>query len=121
MGKAKNVEKVERVSMDALASMSDEELMSIHQELNAGRDLWLRTHSAARLYEDELAYVLREHQLRRTHREAHDRYTDALTRELDELMREEASLPNIDFSNIEFVRLHMEYEARSNKSRKARC
>lgn len=123
MGKVKNVtDTFDKLSTDALASMSDEELTNLHQDLADRREAWLKNHANARFLEDELAYVQREHQMRRIHREAHDRYMGTLMKELDDMSREESNLPNIDFSNIDFVHLHMEYEAHhAVKNKKARC
>lgn len=67
----------EVVDMDALASMSDDELLNRLQRLDNEREGMRESRVQTREWEIEIAYVRREQQLRRARREAHDLFLQA--------------------------------------------
>lgn len=90
------------VSIDAMAALPDEELINRLRSLEEDRQKVLDAHLVARPWEEEVAYIRRELQIRRTRREAHDRYVRQLEREFAE---SEANLPVADLDNSHFLRL----------------
>jgi hypothetical protein len=61
----------EQTSIDDLAMMSDEELVHQANLLEHDRGVVLEARLDARPWEEEIAYVRREQQLRRSRRDAH--------------------------------------------------
>lgn len=92
----------EVANMDALGIISDEELVTRLRSLEDDRAKVLDAHLDPRLWEDEVAYVRREMQVRRTRRETHERYVRTLEREFADA---EVGLPNADLDNSQFLRL----------------
>lgn len=93
------------VSIDALAVLTDEELNKRFFFLEMDRYNVMSAGLVTRHWEEEIAYVQRELQIRRTRREAHDRYVHQLECEHS---ASEAYLPVADLDNSHFLRLFME-------------
>lgn len=91
------------VSSDQLALLSDEDLMLRHRHLEDDRHKVLNAGLDVRLWEDELAYVKREQQVRRERRTAHEQYVAGL--DADYQHRPESSLPVADLDNSCFTML----------------
>lgn len=87
-------------NMDALAVMQDDELLQRLRGLEDGRLQAFDSHIDTRPWEEELAYVRREQQLRRRRREAHEEY---VRRVEDEYALVESQLPAGDFDNLAYV------------------
>lgn len=87
----------EIVNIDVLGAMLDEDLIVRLRSLEDEKE---RTHLDARPWEEEIAYIRREQQLRRARREAHSEYVRAC--EL-EFARSEVGLPAGDFDNSAYV------------------
>ncbi len=86
--------------MDVLGAIDDKDLILRFQALDEDR---LRAYEAGRdtrPWEEEIAYVRREQQIRRTRRDAHARLTAAAQAEYERI---EAGLPQGDFDNSAFV------------------
>lgn len=90
------------VNMDATAITPDAELIERLRSLEEGRGKVLDAHLDPRLWEEEVAYVRRELQVRRSRREAHDRYIKQLEQEYAE---SERNLPVADLDNTHFLRI----------------
>lgn len=90
------------VSIDSMAALSDEELINRLHSLEEDRQKVLDANLAARPWEEEVAYIKRELQIRWARREAHDRYVRQLEKEFVE---SEANLPMADLDNSHFLRL----------------
>lgn len=91
----------EIVDIDVLGSMLDEDLVLRFRDIDEDRTRALESgRPDLRPWEEELAYVRREQQIRRTRRDLHPE----ITRRIDaENWRIEASLPAGDFDNSAFV------------------
>ena len=90
----------EVVSIDVLGAMDDKDLVLRFQAMDEDR---LRSYEVGRdprPWEEEIAYVRREQQIRRTRRDVHSRLTAAAQAEYERI---EASLPQGDFDNSAFV------------------
>lgn len=85
-----------------MAALSDEELINRLHSLEEDRQKVLDANLAARPWEEEVAYIKRELQIRWARREAHDRYVRQLEKEFVE---SEANLPMADLDNSHFLRL----------------
>jgi hypothetical protein len=83
----------EIVDMDVIATMTDDELVNRFQRMDVEREAMRETRIPTREWEIEIAYVRREQQLRRTRREAHDSYLNAM----------HASSPELDVLADEFI------------------
>lgn len=90
----------EPVNMDVLAAMSDEELNTHLRSINEVMDTVYEHRIDARSWEEEIAYVRREQQIRRARRESHEKYVRQLEREFTE---SEAGLPVADLDNSAFL------------------
>jgi len=92
------------VSYDELAVMSDDDVIGRLRVLEDDRNKVLNASMDPRLWENELAYIKRELQIRRSRREAHDEYCYALEREYGTDQYED-DLPVADLDNSYFLRL----------------
>ena len=90
----------EVINVDALGSMLDEELSARYRALEDDKNKAYAEHLDARPWEEELAYVRREQQLRRVRRERHSEWIAA---EKLAFEKEEAALPSANFDNLDFV------------------
>lgn len=88
--------------MDALGAIPDEELINRLRGLEEDRGKVLDAHLDPKLWEEEVAYIRRELQIRRSRREAHDKYVRQLEKEYAEA---EANLPVADLDNTHFLRI----------------
>lgn len=88
--------------MDALGAIPDEELINRLRGLEEDRNKVLDAHLDSRAWEEEVAYIRRELQIRRSRREAHDRYVRQLEQEYAE---SERNLPVADLDNTHFLRI----------------
>jgi hypothetical protein len=66
------------VDVDALSSMSDDELSNRFQRLDSEREMFREQRVHTRAWEIEIAYVRREQMLRRVRRDMHDAYLSNL-------------------------------------------
>lgn len=89
------------VDTDTLGTMSDDELVTRHRTIDEDRLKVIGMGADPRPWEDELAYSRREMQIRRSRREAHDKYVRQLEREYQDA---EANLPSADLDNTNFLR-----------------
>lgn len=92
----------EVINIDDLAVLTDEELNGLCYKLDSERQKVIDAYLDPRPWEEELAYIKREMQVRRARREAHDRYVRQLEREFAE---SEANLPVADLDNSRFTKL----------------
>ena len=90
----------EVVSIDVIGTMLDEDLVVRMRALEGERARVLDEHGDAQPWEEEVAYIRREQQLRRVRRDTH---FDFLRRSEEDFNRLEASLPAGDFDNSAFV------------------
>lgn len=90
------------VDIDTLGAMQDDELVARFRAVDDDRLKVVNAGLDARPWEEELAYARREMQIRRSRREAHDRYVRQLEREYQE---SEANLPVADLDNTNFLRI----------------
>lgn len=91
----------EVVSVDVLAVMTDEDLSARLRSLDADRDRVDAAFYDPRYWEEEIAYVRREMQIRNVRRKAHDVYAKAQD---SEFYTSEAHLPVADVDNTAFLR-----------------
>ena len=90
----------EMVSVDVLGAMLDEDIVVRHRVLEEDRAKVIEARGDTRPWEEEVAYVRREQQMRRVRRDTHSEWVRKGTEEFDRL---EASLPAGDFDNSAFV------------------
>lgn len=90
------------VTIDAMGATPDEELINRLRSLEEDRQKVLEAHQDPRPWEEEVAYIRRELQIRRDRRAAHERYVRQLEKEYAE---SEANLPVADLDNTHFLRL----------------
>lgn len=90
------------VNSDALGAINDEELINRLRGLEEDRQKVLDAHLDSRAWEEEVAYIRRELQIRRSRREAHDLYVRQLEREYAD---SERNLPVADLDNTHFLRI----------------
>lgn len=90
------------VTIDVMGATPDEELINRLRSLEEDRQKVLDTHQDPRPWEEEVAYIRRELQIRRERRAAHERYVRQLEKEYVE---SEANLPVADLDNTHFLRL----------------
>jgi len=90
----------EVVSIDVLGAMLDEDLIVRLRTLEADKEKTYASYVDTRPWEEELAYIRREQQMRRVRRDTHMEYVRQA--ELD-FARLEASLPAGDFDNSAYV------------------
>lgn len=88
------------VNIDDLSVMLDEDLMLRLRALEDAKGKAYEQGTITRPWEEEIAYVRREQQIRRSRREAFVEYSRTLE---EEFSRAEASLPAGDFDNTQFV------------------
>lgn len=88
--------------MDTLGAVPDDELITRLRSLEEDRIKVLDAHLDARQWEEEVAYIRRELQIRRSRREAHQNFVRQLEREFAEA---EANLPVADLDNTHFLRI----------------
>jgi len=87
-------------NMDDIAAMLDEDLYSHLNTMEDGRSKAYESRQDTRLWEEEIAYLRREIQLRRGRREAHEKYVAETSRSFAD---EERGLPAADFDNLKYV------------------
>lgn len=97
------------VAQERLSSLTDEEIYEEHQRLESHRTKMLSSDVSTRTIEEEISYIQREIQLRNTRHDKHTTYLSKLDEDTRQAIAIENSLPSIDFSNVEFVRLHNDY------------
>lgn len=90
------------VSVDDLAVMPDDDLIVRLRSLEEDRQKVIDVLLDPRPWEEEVAYIKRELQIRRARHEAHDLYVKELEREA---AASEANLPVADLDNSRFLRL----------------
>jgi hypothetical protein len=93
----------EVINMDILAGMMDEDVYGRLNALEADRVKVVESRLDARPWEEEIAYIRREIQLRRGRREAHEAFIREQARLFAE---EERDLPAADFDNLKFVMVY---------------
>ena len=89
-------------AIDVLGITPDEELINRLRSLEESRQKVLDAHLDARLWEEEVAYIRRELQIRRSRRDAHEVYMKKLEREYVDAER---NLPVADLDNTNFLRI----------------
>lgn len=91
----------EVVSIDVLATMSDEDMIDHLRALEQGLDrAETNGRSDPRVWQEEIAYVRREQQVRRVRRETHAEFVRTAGVEFES---DERHLPAGDFDNMAFV------------------
>jgi hypothetical protein len=90
----------EVVSSDVLGTMLDEDLIVRLRALEDDKGRVYEAYGDARPWEEEIAYIRREQQMRRVRRDTH---ADYMKKEADEFNRAEFGLPAGDFDNSVFV------------------
>ena len=90
----------EVVNMDDLGVMLDEDLITRLRSLEEDKNRAYESHMDTRPWEEEIAYIRREQQVRRARR---DNHVDYVRKYEEEFARVEASLPAGDFDNSAFV------------------
>lgn len=90
----------EVVNSDTLGTMLDEDLIVRLRALEEDKNRVYEAHGDARPWEEEVAYIRREQQMRRLRRDTH---ADYVRKEADEFNRSEFGLPAGDFDNSAFV------------------
>lgn len=90
----------EVVNIDVLGMMLDEDLIVRLRSLEADKERVHESYVDARPWEEEIAYIRREQQIRRARRDSHLEYVRQA--EL-EFARIEANLPAGDFDNTAYV------------------
>ena len=91
----------EVVSVDVLGTMLDEDLVVRLRAIDDEKNRLYESGAAdPRPWEEEVAYIRREQQIRRARRDAHAEYVQRAEGEFNRL---EASLPAGDFDNSAFV------------------
>ncbi len=90
----------EIVTVDVLGTMLDEDLVIRLRVLEEDKGRVYESHMDSRPWEEELAYVRREQQIRRMRRDTHADYEREAQ---SEFARTEAGLPAGDFDNSAFV------------------
>ena len=90
----------ELISSDVLGTMQDEDLILRLRAMDEDRIRAYESGRDTRPWEEEIAYVRREQQIRRTRRDTHAELTRAAQIEYE---RTEAGLPQGDFDNSAFV------------------
>lgn len=88
------------INVDVLAMMSEVDLIARLRSLEEARLKAYNAQLELRPWEEEIAYVKREQQIRRIR---HDKYEEYLREVEEELERAEANLPAGDFDNTAFV------------------
>ena len=99
MSKKKRVY-VKRLSADELASMSDDELQSKHNYCIDLLNVGLQNEAEQQAWETELAYIQREILTRKTRYDLHVMYMRNIAEQDREFLRQEASLPVVNFDNF---------------------
>jgi hypothetical protein len=95
----------ENVDVDVLGLMLDEDLVVRFRALDDARNQVIDARMDPRPWEEEIAYVRREQQIRRVRRDAHDRYVRSFEREYSD---SESGLPFADLDNSSFTDLFPE-------------
>lgn len=90
----------EVINIDVLGTMQDEDLILRLRAMEEDRTRAYEAGRDTRSWEEEIAYVRREQQIRRIRRDNHMKITQAADYEFARL---EASLPQGDFDNSAFV------------------
>lgn len=90
----------EILDLDALGIMLDDDLLGRLRTLEDDRNTSENMNMDTRPWEEEIAYLRREQQIRRIRRDTH---ADYVRRSEDEFSRLEASLPAGDFDNSIYV------------------
>ena len=92
---------IDLIDIDTLGTMPDEDLVIRMRMLESDMNkVYDAGHVDARPWEEEIAYVRREQQIRRSRRDAFIRYEREVQSEFEALER---SLPAGDFDNTAFV------------------
>jgi hypothetical protein len=87
----------EIINMDVLSVMLDDEVYDLSYSLESDRMQVLKAGMDTRPWDVELAYVKRELQLRRTRKEAHEKFLRLEDAQRLRAMYEEDSLPDANF------------------------
>lgn len=90
----------EVVSCDVLGTLDDADLIVRLRALDEDRNKAFEARVETRPWEEEIAYVRREQQMRRARRENHSEFVRSEQKAFDDL---EARLPPGDFDNSAFV------------------
>lgn len=90
----------EVIDSDVLAGMLDEDLITRLRLLEDEKNKLYEQHADGRPWEEEIAYVRREQQVRRGRRDAHQDYMRKVE---SELFWAESGLPAGDFDNSAYV------------------
>jgi len=90
-----------QANVDELGIALEEDLFASLRSLEEGRQKVIDVHMDPRPWEEELAYVKRELQMRKIRREAHSKYLDMT----DDYSESEANLPFADLDNSAFLKL----------------
>jgi len=90
----------EQMNIDDLAVMLDEDLASRWRFMEEDRRRAFSLHMDTRPWEEEIAYIKREQQIRSLHRSAHVAWVDQVEREF---ALAELGLPPGDFDNSVYV------------------
>ena len=79
--------------MDALASMGDDEMQDMYRRLDSERLQVIASNSSPVPWEEELAYLIREAEIRRERRSAHQKYCNTLQEESRRFFEYDEQLP----------------------------
>ncbi len=94
---------LERVFPELLETVSDDELYDHLRELESGKEKALKMLLELQPWEEEICYVRREIQIRRTRRESHAKYMEMIASEIAKYERLEKVLPVADLDNTKFI------------------
>ena len=90
----------EVINIDVLGVMLDEDLITRLRSLEDDKNQAYENHQDLKPWEEEIAYIRREQQVRRTRR---DKHSEFVTKAESEFVRSEVFLPAGDFDNSNFV------------------
>ena len=96
------VNRPEITSIDVLATVSDEEMINRLRSYEESRQRVIDNHQDPRPWEEEISYIKRELQIRRSRRDAHEQYVKKLEQEYSNC---EKNLPMADLDNTNFLRI----------------
>ena len=97
--RSSHFEAPEIVTIDELAMLSDDELTYRYKTLDDVRLRVVDSREETKLWEEELAYVKREQQIRRARREAHERYVKSSGEDFMDHPDNELNFPTVNFDN----------------------
>jgi len=93
------------VNMDDIANLQDEELGQYIHQLDVERTKLISMSVNPKAWDVELAYALREAQMRAVRPSAHDRYLKQQENELNQAYYDEQQLPVADLDNSSYTSL----------------